>query len=265
MTDPATVYDSWFVPALFAPMAQQLLAETAIPSGARVLDVACGSGIVARLVATRLGPSGRVTGIDVNPGMIAAARRASDEAAVAIDWQVGSALDLPFADQSFDLVVCQQGLQFFPDRAKGVAEMYRVLAPGGEVCIATWRGLDQNPFFAEMERVVRQRTGATALQMPFSLGDPLELATLMQDAGFRDVSVAPFTVTADHDQPERYIELQVGAMSAGVVAMQSLTDSERSRLITAVGDDLADHIASAREGDRLRFPMQGIVARGVRR
>lgn len=265
MTDPAAVYDAWFVPALFAPMARQLLAETAFPSGARVLDVACGSGIVARLAAAGPGADGRVTGLDASPGMIAAARRASEAAGLCIDWVVGSALDLPFADAAFDLVFCQQGLQFFPDRAKGVAEMHRVLAPGGEVCIATWRGLDQHPFFAEVERVVRQRAQTSALQMPFSLGDPRELAELLHGAGFRDVSVAPFTVMADHAEPERFLAYQFNAAAAAVPALQSMTEAERGAMIAAIGDDLAEHIASTQEGDRLRYPMQGIVGRGLRR
>ncbi len=136
MTDPATIYEEWFVPALFAPLARQVLADTDVAAGARVLDVACGSGIAARTAAPRVAPGGSVTGLDANPAMLAAARRAAADA-LEIDWRQGNAEQLPFPDGSFDLVLCQMGLQFFPHREQAVAEMARVLTPGGQVVIST--------------------------------------------------------------------------------------------------------------------------------
>ena len=112
MTDPASIYEEWFVPALFAPLAREVLAHTNIAADARLLDVACGTGIVARSVASRLGPEGRVVGLDFSPAMLAAARRAAEREGLDIEWREGSALDLPFADGIFDLVTCQMGMQF---------------------------------------------------------------------------------------------------------------------------------------------------------
>lgn len=262
MTNPATIYEEWFVPAVFAPQARQVIDQTEIAPGARVLDVACGSGIVARLIAARGGASGRVVGLDFNPAMLDVARDKSEAEGLEIEWRRGSAQDLPFADGAFDLVLCQHGLQFFPDRGRAVAEMYRVLAPGGQVAIVTWRGLDQHRFFAAYDRAVRGRLDSPALEIPFSLGDPAALGTLLLAAGFSNVSVEPADIEADYTQPDRFIEFQVIA-SAAIPSLQSLDATEGDALIGAIREDLAEPVREATVGDRLRFPMKGIVARGV--
>jgi SAM-dependent methyltransferase len=264
MTDPATIYETWFVPALFAPLAREVLARTDVPEDARVLDVACGSGIVARTIASRVGPEGSVIGLDANPAMLGAARRAAAVEGVTIEWRQGNAQDLPFANGSFDLVICQMGLQFFPDRARVAAEMARVLAPGGQVIVSTWRGLDQNPFFATYERAVRHRFQAPALMTPFALGDPAVVATLLLKTGLQDVSVKPVTVEANYTAPDHFIEFQLLASSAAIPELQTLDAPARQALIEAIRDELAQPVREATIGDRIRFPMQGIVARGVK-
>jgi ubiquinone/menaquinone biosynthesis C-methylase UbiE len=264
MTNPATIYEEWFVPALFAPLATQVLDRTEIPAGARVLDVACGSGIVARSIARRMGPTGRVVGIDANRAMLDAARHAAAQEGFAIDWHEARAEELPFEDETFDLVMCQQGVQFFPDRARALAEMHRVLVPGGRVVVVTWRGLDQNPFFATFDRAVRRRIASPALETPFSLGDPAALAVMLQEAGFGNVSVEPLAIEASYTQPDRFVELQVAASAAAIPDLQAMDATERTTLIAAIRDDLAQPVEEATYGDTLRFPMQGIVARGTR-
>lgn len=263
MTNPAAIFESWFVPALFAPNARQVVADTAIPPDARVLDIACGSGIVARTVARQDGPASRVVGLDANPAMLAEARRASEAEGLAITWVQGDAQRLPFEHGSFDLVFCQHGLQFFPDRQGAVSEMYRVLAPGGQVVIVTWRGLDQNPFFAAFERAVRQRLGSPALEMPFALGDPAVLGSLLLEAGFAAVSVEPIEIEANYSDPARFVDFQIHASAAAIPALQNLPAEDLDVLIEALRDDLAGPVQEATVGDRLRFPMQGIVARGI--
>lgn len=263
MIDPATIYEEWLVPAVFAPMARLVLAQTEMAPGARVLDVACGSGIVARLVAARVGTTGSVVGLDFSLAMLEVARRKSEAEGLAVEWVQGSAQELPFANGTFDLVLCQHGLQFFPDQVGAVSEMYRVLAPGGQAAIVTWRGLDQNPFSATYERAVRSRFHSPALETPFSLGDPAALGALLLEAGFANVSVAPAEIETDYTQPERFIELRVTAAAAGVPALQQLNAAERDALIAAIRDDLAEPVREATFGDRIHFPMKGIVARGV--
>jgi SAM-dependent methyltransferase len=229
-----------------------------------VLDIACGSGIISRTVAPLVGPSGQVVGLDASPAMLSVARQAAAADGLDIEWQVGSAQELPFPDRSFDLVLCQHGLQFFPDRFAALTEMHRVLVPGGKVVIVTWRGLDQHPLFAAFARAVRRHVNATAIETPFSLGDPLQLATLLQEADFGGVAVEPVAFEADYARPERFVALQVAAAEAAIPALQGLSSTERDSLIAAIGADLAIPVANAMTGDRLRVPMQAIVARGTR-
>jgi len=265
MTDPAEIYDSWFVPVLFAPVAEQMVARTALPPGARLLDIACGTGIVARTAAARLQGQGHVTGLDLNPAMLRVARRRSDAAGLAVDWVQGDALALPFPDASFDLVFCQQGIQFFPDRARAVAEMHRVLVPGGEVAVACWRGLARNPFFAHLAQVVQQEVGSDALAMPFALDDPLELAGLLQHASFQDVSVEPIAFTAVYTEPERFVEMQMAASVAGIRALQGMSQDELASVIEAIRSGMAEPVREATVDGQLLVPVQGMLARGIRR
>ena len=265
MSDPAEIYDSWFVPILFAPLAEQMVADTSLPPRARVLDVGCGTGIVARTVAARLRGQGAVTGLDLNPAMLRVARRASEAAGLTIDWVQGDAQALPFPDASFDNVFCQQAIQFFPDRALAVAEMHRVLAPGGEVAIVCWRGLARNPFFAHFAQVVQQQAGSDALALPFALDDPRELAGLQQQAGFEDVSVEPIDVTAVYADPARFVEMQMTASAAGIRTLQGMSPSELAAVIEAIRADMAEPVRAATVDGHLRIPVQGMLARGVRR
>ena len=264
MTDPATIYDAWFVPAVFAPLAQTVVGQTSIPSHARVLDVACGSGIVARTVAAQPGFAGAIVGLDLSPAMLAAAARASAAEGATIAWVQGSAQELPFPDASFDVLFCQQGLQFFPDRQGAVNEMARVLATGGEVVITTWRDLDQNPFFAELARAVHTSFGSPALEKPFSVGDPGELGTLLLEAGFIQIAVEPIAIITDYTFPHEFVDRQIRASAAAIPALQALSAADLAALIAAVKVDLHESVEAAIGGNRLRVPMQGIVARGVR-
>jgi ubiquinone/menaquinone biosynthesis C-methylase UbiE len=263
MSDAAAIYEEWFVPAVFAPLAREVLDHTDIPAGARVLDIACGTGIVARTVARQMGPTGRVVGLDLSPAMLAIAQRAARAEELEIEWREGSAEDLPFDTGAFDLVVCQMGLMFFPDRPRAVSEMHRVLAPGRRMVVSTWRGLDQNPFFAVLARAVRRQIGSSAVETPHSLGDPAALAILLQEAGFSNISVEPVLVEANYAQPENYIALQFTAMAAAIPELQRFDPTELTALIAAIGQEMAAPVQLATIGDRLRVPIQGLVARAT--
>ena len=143
----AQVYERELVPAIFGPWAPRVLDLAAPTTGERVLDVACGTGVVARLAAERVGADGRVVGLDLNPGMLVVARSLPVEAGP-IGWVQATAGRLPFPDGSFEVVCCQLGLQFFPDRAAALAEMARVLVPGGRMVVMVWRSIDHSPGFA---------------------------------------------------------------------------------------------------------------------
>jgi len=153
-----------------------------------VLDVACGTGILVRELAAQVGPSGSVAGLDLLPGMLEVAKRIAPN----IEWKQGTAESLPFPDQSFDVVVSQFGLMFFPDRTRSLREMLRVLTPGGHLAVAVWDSLDNIPAIADevavLERVAG-RAAADALRAPFVLGNRSELERLARDAGVAEPRV----------------------------------------------------------------------------
>ncbi len=178
----AEIYDRFFVPALFAQWTPRMLEAAAVGAGDRVLDVACGTGILTRAAAARVGTSGAVTGLDVNPGMLAVARRHAED----VDWREARAEALPFEDGRFDAVLCQFGLMFFDDRVAALRETWRVLRPGGRLAIAVWDSMQRAPGYAAMSSLLRRLFGdeiAGALEAPYSLGDTRALSALLAAAG----------------------------------------------------------------------------------
>jgi len=213
MTDPANqeqiaaaeAYEGLYVPALFEQWAARVLDSISVQAGHRVLDIACGTGVLAREAAARVGSTGSVAGVDPDPGMLAIAGRMTP----AVDWQPGSAESLPFPDQSFDAVVSQFGLMYFPDRPGSVAEMLRVLIPGGKLSVAVWDHLENSEPYPQMVDLLRRLAGqasADALSAPFVLGDKGELAALFEAAGTTDVSVTTHTGTARFPSTRKTIE-----------------------------------------------------------
>ena len=140
---PGDIYERLLAPAIFASWARALVALAAVQPGERVLDLACGTGLVARAVATQRGGAGPVVGLDRDPGILATARAVAGN--LPVDWREGDAAALPFANGAFDVVLCQQGLQFFPDKRAALGEVRRVLAPGGRVLLSVWRATRDNP------------------------------------------------------------------------------------------------------------------------
>jgi SAM-dependent methyltransferase len=193
--DAADAYEALFIPALFGQWAPKVADAAGIQRDDRVLDVACGTGILAREVASRIGPPGRVVGVDANPGMLAVARRL----APAVEWHEGTAESLPFPDESFDAVVCQFGLMFFSDRHQASREMLRVLAPGGRLAVAVFDTLDSMPAYASEVALLQRTAGrpaADALRAPFVLGNCNELMALFSDDGWRSAQVSTHDGTA---------------------------------------------------------------------
>ncbi|HEU4368132.1 MAG TPA: methyltransferase domain-containing protein [Methylomirabilota bacterium] len=185
---PGEIYQREMVPASFARWAPDLVELAGVGPGQHVLDVACGTGVVTRLVAERVGSSGRAAGLDVNADMLAAARTASPGSR--IEWHEGRAQALPFPDGTFDVVLCQQGLQFFPDRTAGLREMRRVLVPGGRLALSCWRSVEHQPGMRALEQALAWHVGArNAALPPLSLGDREQLRGLLAAVGFREVCI----------------------------------------------------------------------------
>lgn len=186
--DAAEGYEALLVPALLGEWPPRVAEEAAIRPGQSVLDLACGTGILAREAAARVGPAGRVAGLDPDPGMLEVARRRSP----AIDWRRGVAESLPFPDESFDAVVCQFGLTFFTDRPGALREALRVLVPGGRLAFGVWDSLERNPAYAAEVALLERLAGREAadpLRAPFALGDPDEVGGLFRDSGATSVQI----------------------------------------------------------------------------
>ncbi len=192
--DSMTAYDEILVPRLFGPFADVLLDEVGVSPGLAVLDVACGPGTVARRVAQRLGPSGRVTACDLSPAMLElAATTPAPHGTAPIAYQHCPADDLAVPDGAFDIVLCQQGLQFFPDRLGALAEMRRALKPGGRAGVAVWCAIEECPLWDALASVIGDVLGKEAemgfRSGPWGLPEADELARLFAAADFTDVAV----------------------------------------------------------------------------
>jgi ubiquinone/menaquinone biosynthesis C-methylase UbiE len=217
-------YERFFVPAIGEPHAVGLIDVAALRPGERVLDVACGTGVVARLAAERVGGTGTVGGLDFNPGMLVVARSVTPSD-LAIDWHEASAEAMPLSDESFDVVLCQLGLQFVPDRPAALREMLRVLAPGGRLIINV--AGPTPPLFEIADEAFARHIGPEAagfVRLVFSLHDPVELRNLMSGAGFHDVAVWRNPMTLRLPPPEEFLWQYVHSTPlAGAVAQ---TDDE---------------------------------------
>ncbi len=199
-------YQRWFVPAIATPVSDALLEAAGLRAGERVLDVACGTGVIARLAAELVGPTGSVTGVDVAADMIDVAKSVPIPAGSPIEWQAGDAASLTFADGSFDAALCQMGLMFMADRLAVLREMVRVTTPGGRVVVST-PGTIQRPFVL-MERAITEHINPELggfVRAVFSMDDPDALATLLRDAGLRDVSVAEPVVKLRLPAPREFL------------------------------------------------------------
>lgn len=222
-------YERFFVPAIGAPVAADLIDIAALRPGERVLDVACGTGVVARLAAERVGPTGTVAGLDVNPGMLAVARSVAPSG-VSIEWHEASAEAMPLPDEAFDVVTCQMGLQFVPDKPAALREMRRVLAPDGRLALNTPGRI--TPVFVIMAEALARHINpelAGFVHQVFSLHDPDEIRNLIGDAGFHQVDVQPRTKTLHLPPPEEFFWQYVHSTPMSLAVAQA-DDESRAAL-----------------------------------
>lgn len=235
--DPASfpqMYERWLVGPLFRPWAALTVEELGLSAGDAVLDVACGTGIAARVAQQRLGTGSRIVGVDVNPAMLAVARAVAPE----IDWREGSADALPLGDaEAFDVVICQQGLQFFADRPAAAAQMRRALAPGGRLAVSTWRADEEMPLPLELRRVAQRHLGPITDQR-YGFGDAGRLEQLLRDAGFADVQVRERSCTVRFDDDgQAFVRMNAMALIGMSAAGKTMSRDERQRILeTIVGD-----------------------------
>lgn len=256
----AEAYDRLLVPAFFAPCAFRLVESCPPTVGDRVLDLAGGTGAVARAAAPLVGESGSIVVVDLNPGMIAYGSTTQPESEgqpapeATVLWQRADAGDLPLSDGSVDVVYCQQGLQFFGDRELALTEAARVLVPGGRLGLAVWRSLRDNPAFADFVEVLPRHLAPTAvasLRAPFSGPDRSGLIALLRITGFDAIHSRIVTLEVRFPSPRTFFEAEVlGSPLAGPVT--ALGRTARDQLTSDVERKLARHT----DDDGLLLAMQ---------
>lgn len=253
----AETYQRHLVPGMFAPLAPALVALAALRPGEAALDLACGTGVVARLVAERVGIGGRIVGVDLNSGMLAVARTLPPVAGAAPAWCRADALALPLADASLDAILCQQGLQQFPDRPAALGEMRRVLATGGRLAASVWGPIGRNPGMAALADALERHVGAAAgrnRRAPFALADADALHDLIAGAGFHDVTVRTVAGIARFASPEEFVAAQLGATP--MATLGTITDEARA----AVAADVRAALAAYLDADGLALPIEARLA-----
>ena len=238
-------YERYLVRSIFAPWADDLVEMAALQPGERALDIACGTGIVARTAARRLGSGGGVVGLDLSAPMLAVARSAAAAEGVTIKWREGNGLQLPLGDDAFDVVVCQQGLQFFPDRPAALREMYRVLAPGGRLVLSVWREIERSPGFAVLAQALTRHVGPEAgilmTSGPFGLSSTEELRKLTTRANFKDINIRPAAKVLHYPASDEFV-LRYAAGSALAGAVANADDNARTALLAEVAERLQSHV-----------------------
>jgi SAM-dependent methyltransferase len=227
------------------------MVEATVREGHRVLDVACGTGFATRSAARAAGASGDVVGSDLNPGMLATARTVPWDGP-AISWREASALDLPFDDETFDAVLCQQGLQFFPDPPAGIREMVRVLRTGGRLTVTVWAPLERNPFFAaEVDMLVECcDIERDAWSDAFPSGER-EIAAWFADAGRPDVAIDLIEAHVDLPPATEYVPRHLRALP-WPNSFFDLTASARQAAIA----DLEEELGAYSVNGGLRVPFR---------
>jgi ubiquinone/menaquinone biosynthesis C-methylase UbiE len=234
----AEIYEEFFVPALFREPARHIARRAALASGQAVLDVACGTGVLAREAAASAGP-GHVTGLDRNDGMLAVARRLSPD----IEWRQGLAEALPFDDASFHRVLSQFGLMFFDNRTAALKQMRRVAKSGGAMLIAVWDRLERSPGYAAMAGLLGRLFGGTvadALRSPFSLGDTDTLRATFTDAGLHDARIETFDTGARFPSLDAWMHTDI----RGWTLADMIDDDQFRVLLAAAHAELAHFEAS---------------------
>ena len=255
------LYQRHLVPAVTALWAVDLVGRIGLRPGERVLDVACGTGVVARSAAEQVGASGRVAAIDVNMGMLSVARELPPPTGASIEWQEASALELPYDDGSFDVVLCQLGLQFFPDRSGALRQMRRVLVSGGRLGLSVYSAIEHTPAALALSDALDRHLGLDASRpkrSEHSLADAAELHRLVADAGLREIRIRTVAKTLRFPSAADWVRIQLSA-SPLAAALNGLAPACAEHLVNTVIADVTTALAPYSDEDGISFPQEANV------
>jgi len=261
-TEAAARYQEILVPAILGPFAEALVDWVTFESDDFVVDVGCGSGAAARAAAGKLGEAGRLTGVDINEAMLSVAGGLPVVAGAPVSWEQGDANALPMDDETVSVVLCAQVLQFTPGRAAALAEMHRVLKPGGTANISLWCDIDANPYFEALVNAMAQHvdeTTAGGLGAAFGWTDRTDISQTVHAAGFSPVEIEVVEVALDLPPLDEFVPRHVSAtpMSTGYNAAS--TDAQAA-VIETMRDQLTDHVTE----NGVTVPFRSWLVRGVK-
>lgn len=248
--EQAEAYEERFVPALFRQWVEPVLQAAEVGPGDRLLDVACGTGVVARAAARRVAPNGTVTGVDLNQAMLAVAQRVAPE----IDWRQGDVAALPFGADAFDVVTCQAGIFFFPDPTGALAEMARVTRPSGRVVVQSFSSLDAQPAYAPWVRMVARHAGPDAVRLLgtyWAHGEAEVMRVRCAEARLRVTALHEHLRPAHFPNVETFVLTEVNATPL----RDRLLQADLDRILAESHQVLAPFI----HDDRLVIPLAGYV------
>jgi len=259
--DAAQVYEDIMVPAIYDRWATFVVDLVAPRRGDRALDVACGTGVVTRLLASRITSVGEVTGLDCDAAMLAVARNAArGKTKMLLTWEETTVTTIPYPEESFDIVTCQQGLPYFPNKATALHELYRVLAPGGRLGMMCWQSIDQSPGFERFAGIMELFGGQDAgnlVREAFSMNNPDEIHHLMMQARFRNIHVERASGYAHFRSIDDMFKVQV--LTVGLASyLQPLQPEARKQMYAMLTNALQPYINE----HGLIFPMGAFLISG---
>ena len=243
-------YEKYLGPFLFEPYAVDLVSRLQLKEYDDILEIACGTGRVTAHLAKSI-KFETLIATDLNPDMIEVAKE--NVKSNKIKWMPANAMELPFIDAAFDLVVIQFGIMFFPDKQKGINEAYRVLRPNGKLIFSTWDKPEAVPAIYEARRIIEDFLGddlPVFYDIPYSMHDKNELRNLTEIAGFKDVKVS--LVKKEGVSPSA-AQLAKGIVEGNPIYL-IITEKDPS-LINIIEDQIAKELA-AKFDERVESPLQ---------
>lgn len=252
-TTAAEAYEQYIVPALNARLAEEAVRTAALEPGERLLDLACGTGIVTRIAAQQVSPGGSIAGLDFDPAMLTvAASLASSSDGVRQDWYCASAQIMPFENGEFDAVLCLQGLQYFPDCAAALSEIRRVMKPGGRFVAVVWSSLDDCKGQLALSRALQRRNiDAASITKAYSMGEPAYMRRLCAAAGFGDIETRTDSTTSRFPSARHFIDAFAAGSLSSRAAIAKVREAERTIFYEEVNRELAQY----KDGDGVALPL----------
>lgn len=252
-TTAAEAYERHMVPGMFLHWAELLVRVAAPQPGEQVLDVACGTGVVARLAAPAVNPGGKVVGLDIDAGVIEVARKVAGRNGTPVDWHCANALEMPFEDAAFDLCLCQQGIQFFPDRVAGLSEIRRVLKPSGRLVASLWGPIAFNTGHqAVVQALESQNVDASPARRACSFCSPEDIRDTASRAGFTHIDLRTEDGVSQFPSMQSFIDAMTIGSPSTRHAVARLPERGRDIFVKDVCAMLEPYL---KEG-RLAYPMR---------